>query len=218
WHHSRAAPKSAPYRRTTSTTAARATRPTAPRVIDSRRQAQFVRRRRGPRVVPAKNPAKVRRRLRFPLSETSTRRRTCVRIMASTDRKPQENALARSLGPPDALPRYVTTAESCAPVWCVQAWQTQSGPSRFNRAEPDSIGHDRVQLGAIVLHDVDAFTNHVLMYFLVILLSDQCVLPRDQQGNHTFALMITKCHLEPNHTLNEYAFKSYSPNRLSFSR
>ncbi|KAG6955557.1 hypothetical protein JG688_00011826 [Phytophthora aleatoria] len=82
--------------------------------------------------------------------------------MASTDRKPQENALARSLGPPDVLSRYVTTAESCVPInVCVQ---------EINK------------------------------------------------GNHTFALMITKCHLEPNHTLNEYAFKSHSPNRLSFSR
>ncbi|EEY63330.1 uncharacterized protein PITG_23336, partial [Phytophthora infestans T30-4] len=35
------------------------------------------------------------------------------------------------------------------------------------------------------------------------------------KATHTFALMITKCHLEHNHTLNEYAFKSHSSNRVS---
>ncbi|KAG6958955.1 hypothetical protein JG688_00010308, partial [Phytophthora aleatoria] len=34
--------------------------------------------------------------------------------------------------------------------------------------------------------------------------------------NHTFALMITKCRTEHNHTLNEYAFKSHSSNRVTF--
>ncbi|KAG3244690.1 hypothetical protein PI124_g10555 [Phytophthora idaei] len=36
------------------------------------------------------------------------------------------------------------------------------------------------------------------------------------KGNHTFALIITKCRTEHNHTLNMYAFKSHSSNRVSF--
>ncbi|ETP16413.1 hypothetical protein F441_08972 [Phytophthora nicotianae CJ01A1] len=35
------------------------------------------------------------------------------------------------------------------------------------------------------------------------------------KNTHTFALMITKCRLEHNHTLNEYAFKSHSSKRVS---